>query len=175
MKLFKTLSVFTVAGLLLTGCQNSSTQQSAEQAAAPTPMTQEAPHAPEATEEDLGASHAGVQSTTGDVTIEPGSIAKADYTVAEMYEKKADVNGKAVKLRGKVVKFSAGIMGKNWVHLRDGSGTEGAGTNDLTVTTQANAVVGDTVVVSGTATADKDFGAGYNYLIIVEDAEITVE
>jgi hypothetical protein len=76
--------------------------------------------------------------------------------------------------RGKVVKTNPNIMGKNWLHVRDGSGAEG--TNDLTVTTAGTAPnVGDTVVVKGTVALEKDFGMGYQYDIIVEDAEVTVE
>ena len=64
-------------------------------------------------------------------------------------------------------------MGKNWIHLQDGTG--GEGTNDLTVTTSAAAKVGDTVLVTGKVTTDKDFGYGYKYDVIVEDATIAVE
>jgi hypothetical protein len=65
-------------------------------------------------------------------------------------------------------------MGKNWLHVRDGSGAEG--TNDLTVTTASVLPeVGSTVVVSGPLTLDKDFGMGYQYDVIIEDAEVVVE
>jgi hypothetical protein len=79
---------------------------------------------------------------------------------------------KQVVVRGKVVKFLAGIMGKNWMHLRDGSGTHEKGDDDLTVTTNEVAKVGDTVTVTGTVHVDKDFGAGYRYPVIVEDASV---
>jgi hypothetical protein len=65
-------------------------------------------------------------------------------------------------------------MGKNWLHVRDGSGAEG--TNDLTVTTAAHLPsVGDTVLVTGQVSLNKDFGMGYAYDVIVEDAEVKVE
>jgi hypothetical protein len=66
-----------------------------------------------------------------------------------------------------------GIMGKNWLHVKDGSGTPGS--DDLVVTTQIEAKIGDTVLVNGTLVTDKDFGSGYRYDVIVEDAEVTVE
>jgi len=72
-----------------------------------------------------------------------------------------------------VVKFSPEIMGKNWIHLQDGTGVSGA--NDLTVTTSATAQTGDTVTISGVLVTDKDFGYGYSYDVIVEDAEVVVE
>jgi len=109
-------------------------------------------------------------------TVDLSGIAKADggLTVAEVFEGKDQLAGQPVVVRGRVVKSNPDIMGKNWLHVRDGSGAEG--TNDLTVTT-AGAVpnVGDTVVVKGVLSLDKDFGMGYQYDVIVEDAEVTVE
>jgi len=93
-------------------------------------------------------------------------------TVAEVTGKPADVKDKPVLLRGKVVKYNAGIMGKNWIHLRDGSGSEKDSTNDLLVTTKEEAKVGDIVTVKGVARIDKDFGAGYSYKVMIEDATV---
>lgn len=103
-------------------------------------------------------------------------IARAEggKTVAELFAEKDQLAGQPVVIRGKVVKSNPGIMGKNWLHVRDGSGTEG--TNDITVTTAADvAKVGDTVLVKGPVTLNKDFGMGYQYDVIIEDAEVTVE
>jgi hypothetical protein len=66
-------------------------------------------------------------------------------------------------------------MGKNWVHLRDGSGKQEKLDNDLTVTTQDMTSVGDTVVAKGVVRIDKDFGAGYAYTVIVEDAKLSAK
>ncbi|MEZ4387057.1 MAG: hypothetical protein R3D98_05685 [Candidatus Krumholzibacteriia bacterium] len=100
-------------------------------------------------------------------------IARVDggHTVAEVYAKSGELVGKPVRVQGKVVKYLSGIMGRNWVHLRDGSGA--SGTNDLTVTTDAFAKVGDLVVIEGTLATNKDFGAGYRYDVIVENATVT--
>lgn len=103
-------------------------------------------------------------------------IAKAEggKTVAELFAEKDQLAGQKVSVRGKVVKASAKIMDRYWLHVRDGSGTEGA--NDLTVTTTAEPPkVGDTVVVTGQLAVNKDFGIGYQYDVIVEDAAVTVE
>ncbi len=94
-------------------------------------------------------------------------------TVAEVYAEKEALAGNDVKVRGKVVKYSAMIMGKNWIHLQDGTGT--TGTNDLTITTTATAKVGDTILASGVLSVGKDFGAGYSYDVIIEDAVVVVE
>lgn len=111
------------------------------------------------------------------VAVQPAQkisgVAKADKTVAEIFAQKASLAGKPVKVRGKVVKFSPEIMGKNWIHLQDGTGT--TGTNDLTITTKGMAKQGDTVVISGVISTDKDFGYGYNYPVIIEDGEVKVE
>lgn len=98
---------------------------------------------------------------------------KGGKTVAEIYKERAHLSGKKVLVRGKVVKVNSGVMGKNWIHLKDGTGEQGA--NDLIVTTQAETKVGDTILVRGTAAADKDYGYGYKYAVIVEDAQVTVE
>ena len=94
-------------------------------------------------------------------------------TVEQIFADKDGLKGKQIQVRGKVVKFNAGIMGKNFMHIQDGSGKEGA--DDLTVTTQQTAKVGDKVTVSGTLETEKDFGAGYTYKVILENATITME
>ena len=106
----------------------------------------------------------------------PIKVAKAEgadgRTVAEVFAQKAALKDKPVALRGKVVKFTAGVMDRNWVHLRDGSGTDGAKDNDITVTTKDTAAVGDVVLVKGAVHLDKDLGAGYSYAVIVEEATL---
>lgn len=94
-------------------------------------------------------------------------------TVAEIHAAKGTLGGKEVLVRGKVVKFTANVMSRNWIHLRDGTGEGDAA--DLAVTTDATAKVGQTLLVKGVVAEDKDFGYGYEYDILVEQAEITVE
>jgi len=93
-------------------------------------------------------------------------------TVSEAYGKAATLDKKTVVVRGKVVKVSKGIMGKNWVHLQDGSGDPAKGTNDLVATTQDDPKVGSVVTAKGTLYRDKDFGAAYKYRVIVEEATV---
>jgi hypothetical protein len=94
-------------------------------------------------------------------------------SIAELYAKKAELSGKPVTVRGRVVKVSKGIFDKNWYHLRDGTGDEG--TNDLTVTTLAEAELGDVVVATAPLTTDRDLGFGYVYSIILEDAAVSAD
>jgi hypothetical protein len=112
------------------------------------------------------------RNSTSTVSMDFSGVTKVQggYTIEEIFQTKASLSGKKIAVRGKVVKFSSGIMDKNWIHLRDGTGLEG--TNDLTVTTNAEVSVGDIVVARGILTTDKDFGYGYKYSVIIEDAEI---
>jgi hypothetical protein len=96
-------------------------------------------------------------------------------TVAELYAKKAALRDQPVAVRAKVVKVLPGIMGKNWLHVRDGSGSEEKRDNDLTVTTDDVATVGSVVLVQGRLHTDKDLGSGYRFSVIVEDAKVTKE
>jgi hypothetical protein len=95
------------------------------------------------------------------------------HAIAAVHAKKAELTGKVVKVRGKVVKFNAAIMNRNWLHIQDGTGSVDSGDHDLTVTTEAAAKVGDVVTIQGTLATAKDFGAGYLYDVIVENAKIS--
>ncbi len=94
------------------------------------------------------------------------------FTVGECFSQGKKLNNKKVRVRGKVVKVSRMIMGKNWVHIQDGTGNPMDNTHDLVVTTMADPKLDSVVVIEGTLHADKDFGAGYKYKVIIEDAEI---
>ena len=118
-----------------------------------------------------GSEGAKAPATSDPIKVEKAKGADA-YTVSETHEKAGKLDKKTVVIRGKVVKVSKGIMGKNWVHLRDGSGDPGKGTNNLVVTTQDDPKVGDVVTAKGTLYKDKDFGAGYKYQVIVEEATV---
>ncbi|NIM02256.1 MAG: hypothetical protein GTN89_16135 [Acidobacteria bacterium] len=118
-----------------------------------------------------GANPHGSASTAEKIAVQKAS-GPTGRTVAEVYATKGDLDGKVVSLRGKVVKFSEDILGRNWIHLRDGSGDAATGTHDITVTTSATAAVGEVILIEGTVGLDRDFGSGYRYAVIVEDARI---
>jgi hypothetical protein len=94
------------------------------------------------------------------------------YSVGEIFGQSKKLNKKKAVVKAKVVKVSAGIMGKNWIHLQDGTGDASKGTSDLIATSQELPAVGDVITVKGTIYKDKDFGAGYKYNVIMEDASI---
>ena len=109
--------------------------------------------------------------STGDVRVKKASGENAK-TVAEIMTKGAELKDKTVLVRGKVVKYNEGIMGKNWIHLRDGTGSVENETNDILVTTANSAKLGDIVTAKGVVHADKDFGAGYVYKVLIEEATL---
>ena len=120
----------------------------------------------------------GATQSTGAPTmdkVDVGKIekAKGGKTVAEVFGQKAELAGKMVTVRGRVVKFTGPVMGRNWLHLQDGTGT--AGSNDLTVTTADTSVAGSIVTIRGTVVVNKDFGAGYKYAVLIEGAKVTAE
>ena len=138
-----------------------------------------ADHAPavvpaSASREQMAAQHgqaAGGPADAPDVKVPKAEGANAK-TVAELWALRAALAGKDVAVKGKVVKVTTGVMGKNWLHVRDGSGSKATKDNDLAVTTDASAKVGDVVTLSGTVSIDKDFGAGYAYPVIIENAKL---
>jgi len=106
---------------------------------------------------------------------EPIRPAPGGTTVANVWANRKSLAGTTVILRGKVVKFNGGIMGRNWIHLQDGTGVAADGTNDLLVTSDAAAKVGDVITVTGTVAIDKDFTAGYAYAVLIEGAKIELK
>ena len=88
--------------------------------------------------------------------------------ISDLMANKKSYAGKVIRTRGQVVRYNPGIMGKNWVHIQDGS--ESNGEFDLTITTSQNVSVGDILSFEGKIAVDKDFGYGYFYNIILEDA-----
>ncbi len=94
------------------------------------------------------------------------------YRVADLFASADKLAGKKVKIRGKVVKVSQGIMGRNWIHLQDGTGDPMKNTHDLVVTSSDVPEMNSVIVVEGELAKDKDFGAGYFYSVIVEKAKV---
>ena len=107
-----------------------------------------------------------VQTEKVNVTVEPCPDC---ITIGKLLAGKKSFSGKVVKIRGQVTKFNPEIMGKNWVHIQDG--TEFDGRFDLTVTTAIKVSVGETVTFEGKVAIDKDFGYGYLYNVLLEDGK----
>ncbi len=114
----------------------------------------------------------GGGTPAADATIEAYEAGK---DIAYVFANKDELAGNEISVRGKVVKYNPGILGWNFLHIQDGSGSGASGDNDLIVTTKATTSVGETVVVTGNIVLDKDFGAGYSYPVLLEDASIAAE
>jgi hypothetical protein len=122
---------------------------------------------------DVNDIHAGIAKPAdiGDVKVAKATGPDA-RTVAEILTRKADLKDKPVVVRGKVVKFTPGILGKNWLHLQDGTGSAKDGTHDVVVTTLDEVRKGDVVLMRGVVRTDRDLGSGYFYKVLVEDAKL---
>jgi hypothetical protein len=110
-------------------------------------------------------------SDVGDVKVAKAQGPDA-RTVAEVVGKKAELKDKTVTVRGKVVKLTSNVMGKNWVHLRDGSGSAADNTNDILVTTKDETQVGAVVVAKGIVRTDVNLGSGYAYKVLIDEAAL---
>jgi hypothetical protein len=123
----------------------------------------------------IAVGHGG-QGAAGSAPAErlttPVEPAPDGTTVAALWKTRSGLAGKTVKVRGKVMKFNGGILGVNWIHLQDGTGQAADGSNDITVTSDMTATVGDIVTVTGTVTLNKDLGSGYSYPVIIERARV---
>ena len=123
---------------------------------------------------NMGSMHAGMATPVdvGDVKVAKATGANA-RTVAEIITGSVELKNKPVVVRGKVVKFTPAVMGKNWVHVRDGSGSAADNTHDVLVTTKDETKVGEVVLVKGVVHTDVELGSGYSYKVLVEDATLS--
>jgi hypothetical protein len=100
------------------------------------------------------------------------STAQNGYTVGELFANAVNLKDQKVTVKGQVVKISPNIMGKNWLHIQDGTGDPTTNTHDLVVTSSAIAEKGTIISLEGVLAADKDFGFGYKYDVLIEDAVV---
>ena len=130
--------------------------------------------------EELGDNQASAMGGMGGTT--QGSTVKTDkletsieaetgtISIAELFKDPAAFEGKTIRIKGEVAKFNPNIMERNWVHLQDGTDFEGK--YDLTVTSQQGFVVGEVVIIEGILALNRDFGYGYSYEILLENATL---
>jgi hypothetical protein len=115
----------------------------------------------------------GHQNNKSTVTIEKMNVVVEPcdgcVKISDLLANKKSYSGKVIKVKGQVTKYNPGIMGKNWVHIQDGSEFEGG--FDLTVTTDKPTSVGETITFEGKVILDKDFGYGYYYSVLMEDGK----
>jgi len=120
-----------------------------------------------ASQQPAAMAHQGAPSVDKkEISIEPVA---GGITIGELFTNRDAYAGKTVLIKGQVTKINRAIMDKNWIHLQDG--TSGSGSFDLTVTTQEDASVGDVVTFEGTIALNKNFGSGYSYEVLMENAK----
>ena len=100
----------------------------------------------------------------------PKAAGPEGRTVEEVVKGKAALKDKPVLVNAQVVKVTNDVMGKNWVHLQDGSGKAADATHDVLVTTKDKVAVGDVVKAKGTVRTGVNIGSGYSYDVLIEDA-----
>jgi hypothetical protein len=134
-----------------------------------------APPLPETKSAELPKNHPPITGSSAENKVDLTGIkkAKGGKTIEEIYGGKSKLSGQEVTVRGKVVKYNENILGKNWIHLRDGTGKPGS--NDLLVTSTTAAKVGDIVLATGPIALNKDFGSNYKYDVMIDNAKVTVE
>lgn len=111
----------------------------------------------------LSANHPPVPTQSAQVERPAESM-----TIAEVVRKAEELNGQEVQVTGKVIKVNPHIMNRNWIHLQDGS----MDSFDFVVTTTEDIPAEHTVTLKGTLHTNRDFGAGYTYDIILENASV---
>jgi hypothetical protein len=126
-----------------------------------------------------GAVNPHAMPATGGDAVPVGKVERASgklgHSVSEIVDNRKALAGQKVRVRGMVVKSTSGVLGRTFVHLRDGTGNSKSGDHDLTATTEQATAVGSTVLFEGTVVTDKDFGAGYTYPVLLENAHRVTE
>ena len=88
--------------------------------------------------------------------------------IAELVKDPKKYEGKTVQLDGVCTKINAGIMDRNWIHIKDGSQDD----YDLVVTSDAYVRLGEAFTIKAVVVLNKDFGAGYKYDLILENGMV---
>lgn len=127
------------------------------------------------THEGAPAQAAPAPKAAASAPVEAVAAPEGGYSIAELYAQRDALAGKTVTLRGRVVKVNNSILGRNWLHLQDGSGSVEARNHDLVVTSQSTAKRGDVVTATGVLAKDKDFGSGYFFALILEETALSAD
>ena len=90
---------------------------------------------------------------------------KGSIKIAELLKDPKKYEGKTIQLTGICSKVNAGIMDRNWIHIKDGSQDD----YDLVITSDTFVPEGKTFTMKALVTLNKDFGAGYVYDLILEN------
>lgn len=164
------LAAIVLSALLLAGCGDQKKETAAPATEGPsfsTAMQQ----AQGDQMSNIPAGSAKAVTPFADLDVEKAE-GENSYKVGDIFAKGSELNGQTVRVRGQVVKFSPAIMNRNFIHLQDGSGNQDEATHNLVATSEETVQLGDIVTVEGVLAADKDFGAGYVYRVIIEESRV---
>ena len=106
------------------------------------------------------------------ITVLPTAPIEGGTKLAELFTDSDSFAGKTIKVQGTCVKVNRNIMGKNWIHIQDGTTDDKNNNHDLTISTQEDVPEGKTVVFEGTIATNRDFGSGYRYDVIMEEGRM---
>ena len=90
---------------------------------------------------------------------------KGSVKISDLIASPKKYTGKTIQVSGKCVKININIMGRNWIHINDGTTEK----YDLVITSASAVQVGQNCTITGTVVLDKDFGSGYRYDILLEN------
>lgn len=116
------------------------------------------------------SSRGSLQTSDALVKAVQRSTARNGRTVAEIFARRTEERDRALRVRGVVVKRTEGILGKTYLHLQDGSGSQAASDHDLTVISEDSFTLGEVVEVEGLLQLDADPGIGHRYPVLLADA-----
>lgn len=119
---------------------------------------------------EAAAAHGRMVENASVSPVEGIAMADPGYTIAEIYASPDEMQGRMVRVRGQVVRFTPSVLGTNWVRIRDSSAA-----NDLVIPTDEMCQVNDIVLVEGRIELNKDLGQGFVIPLVVEEATITIE
>ena len=116
---------------------------------------------------DHGDRTSSQESESSQPAINGNIDVKGSIKIADLVANPKKYEGKVIQISGKCVKVNPNIMGRNWIHLKDGSKDD----FDLVITCSSAVHEGHLVTMIGKVALNKDFGAGYQYPIILEEGE----
>jgi hypothetical protein len=121
-------------------------------------------------DDEAAAAHGSMGAQQAAAPVQDISKADGGHTIAEIFARGDELNGQSIRVRGQVVKFTAGVMNTNWLRIRDGSIE-----NDLIIPSDVAAAVGDIVLAEGRLVINMDLGQGYVLPAVLDDAGVTIE
>jgi hypothetical protein len=111
----------------------------------------------------LNTSKQDIEMHTEKVVHRQGSM-----KISELVKNPKKYEGQTIQIDGVCTKINAGIMDRNWIHIKDGSKDD----FDLVITSDAFIPEGALFTIKAVVVLNKDFGAGYKYDLILENGTL---